>query len=85
MNTNDLSRTAIAVRKNEVIRLGTARGQRIESVLGRLWLTMDCAPREVVLDPGEGFSIDRDDAVLVSALLDDARFVLLGAAAAAAA
>ena len=83
MYTNDLNRAAIAVRKNEVIRLGTARGQRIESVLGRLWVTMDSDTRDIVLDPGEGFSIDRDDAVLVSALRDDARFVLLGAVAAA--
>ncbi|MBC7734359.1 MAG: DUF2917 domain-containing protein [Bacteriovorax sp.] len=83
MYTNDLNRAAIAVRKNEVIRLGTARGQRIESVLGRLWVTMDSDTRDIVLDPGEGFSIDRDDAVLVSASRDDARFVLLGAVAAA--
>lgn len=83
MNTNDLQRAAIAVRKTEVIRLGAARGQRIESVLGRLWVTIDGDPRDIVLDPGEGFSIDRDDDVLVSALRSDARFVLLGAAAAA--
>ena len=47
MNTNDLNRAAIAVRKTEVIRLGTARGQRIESVLGRLWVTIDGDPRDM--------------------------------------
>lgn len=83
MDTNDLNRAAIAVRKTEVIRLRTARGQRIESVLGRLWVTIDGDPRDIVLDPGEGFSIDRDDDVLVSALRSDSGFVLLGAVAAA--
>jgi len=83
MDTNDLNRAAIAVRKTEVIRLRTARGQRIESVLGRLCVTIDDDPRDIVLDPGEGFSVDRDDDVLVSALRSDARFVLLGAVAAA--
>lgn len=83
MNINDLNRAAISVRKTEVIRLGTARDQRIESVLGRLWVTIDDDPRDIVLDPGEGFSVDRDDDVLVSALRSDARFVLLGAVAAA--
>lgn len=83
MNINELNRAAIAVRKNDVIRLGKARGQRIESVLGRLWVTIDGDARDIVLDPGEGFSIDRDDDVLVSAMRSDARFVLLGAVPAA--
>ena len=83
MNINDLNRAAIAVRKTEVIRLGTARGQRIESVLSRLWVTIDGDPRDIVLDTGEGLSIDRDEDVLVSALRNDARLVLLAAAAAA--
>ena len=77
MNTNDLDRAAITVRKSEVFRLGGARGQRIESVLGSVWITIDGDPRDIVLDTGEGFSVDRDANVLISALLADARIVLL--------
>jgi hypothetical protein len=81
MNTNDLDRAAITVRKTDVFHVGRARGQRIESVLGRLWVTIDGDPRDIVLDPGEGFCVDRDADVRVSALRADARFVLLRPAA----
>ena len=32
-----------------------ARGRRIESGLGRVWITIDGDPRNIVLEPGEGF------------------------------
>jgi hypothetical protein len=82
MNTNDLDPAAITVGKSEVFRLGGARGRRIESVLGSVWITIDGDPRDIVLDTGEGFSVDRDGDMLISALRADARIVLLDPATA---
>ena len=53
-----------------------ARGRRIESGLGRVWITIDGDPRDIVLEPGEGFKVDRDSVALISALHGNARFVL---------
>jgi hypothetical protein len=77
MNTSELGRAAITLRKADVFHLDAARGRRIESVLGHVWITIDGDPRDIVLDPGEGFEVVRDGAVLISALRGDARFVLL--------
>jgi hypothetical protein len=82
MNTSDLDRAAITIHRTDVFRLAAARGRRIESVLGRVWITIDGDPRDIVLDVGEGFSVDRDSGVMISALRGDARFVLLDAIAA---
>lgn len=75
---NDLIQASEALAKNGVQRLHKALGQRIEVVAGTLWITLDNDPRDIVLNPGEGFTIDAEDDVLLSAL-DDARFVRLEA------
>ena len=77
MNTYELDQAAITLQRADVFRCGAARGQRIEALLGRIWLTLDGDPRDIVLDPGEGFSVHRDGDVLISALRGEARFVLL--------
>ena len=77
MNTTELDRAAITLHKADVFRLGAARGRRIEALRGRLWVTLDGDPRDIVLDPGEGFSVDRDSDVLISPLRGDVHFVLL--------
>jgi hypothetical protein len=82
MNIHELDRAAIPIHKSDVVRLATAPGRRIESVLGRVWITIDGDPRDIVLDAGEGFSVDRESAVMISALRGDARVVLLDANAA---
>lgn len=79
MNTNDLHPASISLRKGAIYRLPDGRGQRIESLSGSLWLTIDDDVRDILVNPGQGFSIDRDGAALISAL-DDARFVVLDAA-----
>ena len=77
MNTCELDQAAITLQRADVFRCSATRGQRIEALLGRIWLTLDGDPRDIVLDPGEGFSVDRDGDVLISALRGDARFVVL--------
>lgn len=83
MNTNDLTLASTALRKGEALHLHHALGQRIEALGGRLWLTMDGDLRDIVIDAGEGFTVDRGTDVLLSAL-SDAKFVLLLPSAAAA-
>ena len=79
MNTTDLFPAATTLRKGGVYRLPEGIGQRIESLSGSLWVTIDNDVRDILVNPGQGFSIDRDGAALISAL-DDARFVVLDAA-----
>ena len=79
MNTRDLTPAATQLRKGDILRLPHARGQRIESVHGGLWITIDHDLRDIVILGGEGFTIDREGDTLVSAL-DDASLVVLAAA-----
>ena len=83
MNTNDLTLASTALRKGEILHLQHALGQRIEALDGRLWITMDGDLRDIVIDAGEAFTVDRGTDVLLSAM-SDAQFVLLLPTAAAA-
>lgn len=76
MNTNDLILASTPIRKGGTLHLQHALGQRIEALGGRLWITMDGDLRDIVLDAGEGFTVDRDTDVLLSAI-SDARLVVL--------
>jgi len=76
MNTRDLYPAAINLRKGAIHRLAKGRARRVEALSGSLWITIDHDRRDILLNAGEGFSIDRPDATLISAL-DDARFVVL--------
>jgi hypothetical protein len=78
MNTNDVKPATINLRKGEIRRVRNGLGQRIESLSGSLWVTIDNDPRDIVVGPGEGFSVDRDGDALISAM-DDSQFVLLDA------
>lgn len=76
MNTNDLHPASISLRKGGLHRLPNGLGRRIESLSGSLWVTIDNDLRDILVNPGEGFSVDREGATLISAL-DDSRFVVL--------
>ena len=76
MNSNDLNLTSTSLRKGEALHLRRALGQRIEALVGRVWITMDGDVRDIVLDAGEGFTVDRATEVLISAF-SDAQFVVL--------
>jgi hypothetical protein len=62
--------------KGGIVRLAHRQGQRIESLAGSLWITIDNDPRDIVVDAGQGYTVDAPGDVLVSAL-DDVRFLLL--------
>jgi len=76
MNTRDMTPAATHLRKGEILRLHNGRGQRIESVHGGLWITMDNDLRDIFIEPGSGFTVDRSGHTLISAL-DDSTFVVL--------
>lgn len=45
-------------------------GERIECCAGCLWLTQEGDPRDIVLEAGDGFMLDRPGTALVYALSD---------------
>jgi Protein of unknown function (DUF2917) len=81
MNSQDLRPGAIHLRKGEMLHLESRIGRRIESLRGSLWVTIDNDRRDIVVEPGAGFSVDRAGNALLSAM-DDADFVLLEASTA---
>ena len=76
MNTTDLISASISLRKGQIHRVPGSLGRRIESLRGSLWVTIDNDRRDILVDPGKGFSLDREGDALISAL-DDAELVLL--------
>ena len=54
-------------------------GARIECTGGRIWVTEDATPGDVVLEPGDSYEITRGGSVLVQALRV-ARFSIKNAA-----
>ena len=76
MNTAELHRASISLRKGQIHRIRHGLGQRIEALHGCLWVTIDDDLRDVFVAPGEGFGIDREGDTLISAMVDS-RFVVL--------
>ncbi len=57
-----------ALGPHAALTLRNRRGHAIECVSGELWITQDGDSRDIVLARGERFTLDRDGAVLVTAL-----------------
>jgi hypothetical protein len=72
----DLFRAASELAKGSLFRIHDGRGRRVECLSGCLWLTQEADPRDVVLEAGDGFTIDRDGETYLSAL-GDSRFLIL--------
>lgn len=75
MNT-DLQIPSIPLRHGATQRIEHGQGLHVQCLSGSLWLTQDGDPRDIVLGPGEGATIERDGLSVVTAL-SDARFLLL--------
>jgi hypothetical protein len=65
----------VGLSRREIRSFAGRPGARIESRRGRVWITQDGDPRDVVLEAGESHALDRDGPVFVQAL--DAALVLL--------
>ncbi len=60
--------TSLAHRK--ILRLRDRDGDRVECLDGSVWITQDGDPRDVLLDAGETFTLDRSGTTIVYALAD---------------
>lgn len=76
---NDLKLPAISLHHGQSHRIEAGKGLRVVCLTGTLWLTQDNDPRDIVLEPGDGATIERDGLSVVSAL-SDAQFLLLARA-----
>jgi hypothetical protein len=54
--------------KSELVTLSDARGHVLDCESGELWITLDGDSRDIILGPGQGYRIESDKPVLVSAL-----------------
>lgn len=53
-----------------ILNLHDRSGDRVECLDGSVWITQDGDPRDIVLDAGESFMLDRPGTALVYALAD---------------
>ena len=58
----------LAVAAHRSLRLNAARGARLRAVQGTLWVTIDNDPRDIVLEPGESFTVESDRPLVVMPL-----------------
>lgn len=65
----------------QALHLDDARGSTLRVVRGQLWVTQDRDPRDIVLEAGEAWTIERDGLTLATAQRDSV-VVLAGTAAA---
>jgi len=64
----DTARTRMLLERGQSTRLTDARQSRLASAGGTLWVTIDNDPRDIVLEPGEGFDVESSEPLLVFAL-----------------
>jgi hypothetical protein len=54
--------------KSQTLVLPAPLGHRVDCLEGCVWITLDSDPRDVVLQAGQSFTVDRDRRALVHAL-----------------
>ncbi|HMA09644.1 MAG TPA: DUF2917 domain-containing protein [Ramlibacter sp.] len=63
-----LNTSPVCLAKSQAVTLTDAKGSQIRCLSGGLWITQDRDPRDIVLAPGESFTIDRGGPAIVWAL-----------------
>jgi hypothetical protein len=63
-----LNTPPVCLAKSQAVTLTDARGSEIKCLGGALWITQDRDPRDIVLQPGESFTLDRVGPAIVWAL-----------------
>jgi hypothetical protein len=64
----DVPHTRLLLQRGQTSRLPEARSTHLCSAAGTLWITIDHDSRDIVLEPGQCFVVQSDEAVTVSAL-----------------
>jgi hypothetical protein len=60
----------IRLQRDQHLRLSDARGWKVKSVNGTVWITQEGDSRDIVIRPGQSFVLDRNGTALLSALND---------------
>lgn len=60
--------TRLLLQRGQASRLPEAGAARLRSAAGTLWITLDHDRRDIVLEPGQCFTLQGGEAVTVSAL-----------------
>jgi hypothetical protein len=63
-----LNTPPVCLAKSQAVTLTDARGAEIKCRSGALWITQDHDQRDIVLQAGESFTLDRGDPAIVWAL-----------------
>jgi hypothetical protein len=74
MNIN-LNEAVINLGKRQSLKICDGEERRIVCRRGRLWITQECDTRDIMLVPGESFTLDRRGLTLVTALQNAQLFV----------
>jgi hypothetical protein len=61
-------RTEVQLAREEFLVLKDIRGTTLRCLDGSVWLTLDHDVRDIVLEPGDSFVVDRDGGTLLYAL-----------------
>ena len=72
----DLDLSAISLNQGQLRRVQDAKGLCVQCLRGTLWLTQESDPRDVILEAGDTFTIERNGASYLQAL-SDSSFLLL--------
>lgn len=64
----ELTTPTLSLPRDGLIALRDARGMRVTSLEGALWITQDAQGGDIILERGQSFTVDRPGLTLVMAL-----------------
>lgn len=64
----DTAQTRMLLQRGQTSRLPEARATHLCSAAGTLWITIDHDSRDIVLEPGQCFTVQSDEGITISAL-----------------
>lgn len=71
----------VALVRGGIVRLSEAEGTRIRALAGALWITLQDDPRDLLVEAGEAFVVDRGGLTLVCAIAGSATLLIEAAPA----
>ena len=65
-----LEHTGVKLAQNDTINIIDGKGARIRARAGSVWITQEHDVRDVILRPGQSFTLDRNGTAVIEALSD---------------